>query len=232
MGVRVRRAVMRVGVRDRGHLLTGGADVSNVDFDSQPTIDALKYLRSMWEAGDMPQDAKSDTGANFYATFATGTIGMQGGGAFGILDVIKQDKFDLGVTFLPGATDGSKSSFAGGDDLVIPAGSKNADAAWEFLKWATDTEAQEKYLADLGTTPVRLSVASGYYSDIDPRLATLAAALELGKTPISPDVYPIFNNAGSPWNNLIQQGVFGSDSVESVAETQQAAAEKLITTGK
>lgn len=213
-------------------LLTEGSGAGDIDFDSSATIEALTFLRGMWEKGYMPQDAKSDTGANFYATFATGTIGMQGGGAFGILDVIDQGKVDLGVTFLPGREEGTKSSFAGGDDLVIPAGTKNADAAWTFVEWATSTEAQEKYLADLGTTPVRLSVATGYYSDKDPRLATLAQALELGKTPVSPDVYPIFNNSGSPWNNLIQQGVFGSDTVENVADTQQAAAEKLITTGK
>jgi multiple sugar transport system substrate-binding protein len=213
-------------------LLTEGAGSANIDFDSEPATEALAFLRNMWESGYMPQDAKSDTGANFYATFATGTIGMQGGGAFGILDVIDKGTVDLGVTFLPGKNEGDKSSFAGGDDLIIPAGTKNPDAAWEFVKWATSVEAQEKYLADLGTTPTRLSVATGYYSDIDPRLATLAQALALGKTPVSPDVYPIFNNSGSPWNNLLQGAIFGSDSVENVATTQQEAAEKLITTGK
>ncbi|WP_439592961.1 ABC transporter substrate-binding protein [Microbacterium sp.] len=213
-------------------LLTEGPDPDNLDFDSAPVKDALTFLRDMWQAGDMPPDAKSDTGAGFYSTFATGKVGMQGGGAFGIADIIAQDKFDLGVTFLPGPTDGTRGSFAGGDDLVIPAGSKNADAAWKFIEWATSVEAQEKYLADLGTTPVRLSVAKGYYSEKDPRLATLAEALELGKTPVTPDLYPIFNNAGSPWNNLLQGAIFGSDSVDSVAKEQQAIAEDLITTQK
>lgn len=212
------------------NLLTTGASKSDLDFNSPASISAITFLNSLWKAGDMPKDAKSDTGANFYTTFETGKIGMQGGGAFGIGDLISKKKVDFGVTPIPGPTAGTKGSFAGGDDIVIPAGSKHPDAAWTFLKWATSVAAQKKYLADLGITPVRSSVATGYYSQKDPRLATLAQALQFGKTPVSPDVYAIFNDTGSPWNTLLQQGVFGDDPAGAAAAAQTASL-KLITTG-
>ena len=46
---------------------------------------------------------------------------------------------DFGVTFLPGEK-GGESSFAGGDSIAIPAGSKFPAEAFEFIKWATSKD--------------------------------------------------------------------------------------------
>lgn len=213
------------------YLRAAGADLlattdQTIDFSSQASIDAITFLNNLWTSGYMPEDAKSDTGANFYSTFATGTIGMQGGGAFGIKDLIDAKQVDFGTTLIPGPTAGSASSFAGGDNIVIPAGSAHLEEAWDFVLWATGADAQ-KVLADQGVTPVRMSVAESYYSEQDPRLATLVDALKIGSTPVSVHTGKIFGGAGTPWATLLQNGVFGNDPAAAAAEAQ-AAAEALI----
>ena len=95
------------------------------------------------------------------------------------------------------------------------------------MKWATSVTAQ-RMLADMSITPVRTSVATGYYAKKDPRLATLARALQVGKTQQGPDVQAIFNNADSPWVELLQNGIFGDDPAAAV-KVAQAKALKLIT---
>lgn len=210
-----------------GDILTKGPKAANLDFDSKPVLEAITFLNKMWKNGYMPKDAQVDTGANFYATFSTGTIGMQGGGAFGIGDLISKGQVDFGTTALPGKVAGQQSSFAGGDDIVIPAKSKHPKEAWTFVKWATSVTAQ-RMLADMSITPVRTSVATGYYAKKDPRLATLARALQVGKTQQGPDVQAIFNNADSPWVELLQNGIFGDDPAAAV-KVAQAKALKLIT---
>lgn len=209
-----------------GATLMSDGTLDAIDFDSADSVSAIEFLNGLWAAGYMPEDAKSDTGANFYSTFATGTIGMQGGGAFGIQDLIDNEQIDFGTSLLPGPTEGSAGSFAGGDNIVIPAGSAHPEEAWDFVQWATGDEGQ-KVLADLGVTPTRTSIAEEYYAPIDPRLATMVEALKIGKTPVSTKTATIFGGAGTPWSSLIQNGIFGDDPAAAAAAAQ-ADAEKLL----
>ena len=49
-------------------------------------------------------------------------------------------KLEYGITTLPYPPGGEKSSsWVGGWTIAIPAGAKNQDAAWEFIKWVSDT---------------------------------------------------------------------------------------------
>src|SRR5262249_17551281 len=119
-----------------------GGDILNSDgtkatLSPNPVLkDALSFYQRMWAAGDIPKGSKSDDGTNFLNAFTTGKIGMVGSGAFAVGTLKSQfPKIDFGITPLPSKDGSGSSSFAGGDVIGIPSGSKNVDAAWEFINW-------------------------------------------------------------------------------------------------
>ena len=103
---------------------------------------ALEFYKKMWDEDLIPPGAKVDTGTDFLNAFAGGKIGMAGSGAFSI-STLKNDHpdVDFGMTFLPGQK-GGKGSFAGGNSIGIPKGSKYVKEAFEFIQWCTTEDVQ------------------------------------------------------------------------------------------
>ncbi|MBK0297347.1 extracellular solute-binding protein, partial [Bacillus sp. S34] len=62
-----------------------------------------------------------------------GKVAFKNDGTF-FVNGLKDVDFDWGVAPIPGSIAGDTASFAGGDNLAVPSGSKNKDGAWQFLK--------------------------------------------------------------------------------------------------
>lgn len=189
---------------------------------------ALDFYRQMWADGLMPPGAQADTGTDFANAFPTGKIGMTGSGAFAISQ-IKNDhpEINFGVTFLPGQNDG-QSSFAGGDSIGIPAGSKYPNQAFEFIQWLTSEEVQLEQYAKANSLPIRTDMADNEYFQADPRLTTAAQAMAMGNTPYSLVYNQLFNDANGPWLKMIQTAIFDGD-VEGAVQTAQDEFTKILT---
>lgn len=172
----------------------------------------LQHYRTMWEEGLMPETAQVDNGSNFIATFLSGKVGIQGTGNFaiGVMNDQAPD-IDFGIGFLPGPEDGQASSFAGGDILAIPSGSKNIDAAREFLKWVLTDEPQIEIYAASGNLPVRTDLADNEYFSADERLAKTVAALSIAKTPFTYNFFELSNDPTGPWLEMLQSAIFDGD---------------------
>jgi multiple sugar transport system substrate-binding protein len=210
-----------------GEILEGsGSEVKATIASSPPVSEALSFFNDMWKAGVVPQAAKSDNGSNFNGPFQSGKVGMYGGGAFGIGTLSKDPKLHFGVGYLPGKNPGDWSSFAGGDEIAIPSGSKHKDAAWEFLKWVTSEKAQAD-LGKLGPVPVRTDVADKEYAKKDPRYAILAEAMAKGKTPYTTHFNSLINDNNGPWIAMLQRAIFNTDVAGAVAEGQKRFEEIL-----
>lgn len=202
-----------------------GGDILSED-GSQATLEdpmvkeALSFYRQMWEEELIPPGTVADSGAEFLNTFASGTIGMQGLGAFAITPLKTGDTaFDFGVTFLPGK-EGGVSSFAGGDSIGIPAGSRYVDEAFEFITWLLSDEVQlEQYAANY-SLPVRTDLADNKYFAEDPRFTVTSEAMALGKTPYSLVYNQLFNDANGPWLKMIQTAIFDGKIDEAIATGQ------------
>ncbi len=188
---------------------------------------ALELYRQMWADDLIPAGAQADTGTDFANAFTTGKIGMAGTGAFAINNIKTNfPEIDFGATFLPGAEDG-QSSFAGGDSIAIPAGSKYPNEAFEFIQWATSDEVQLEYYAKLNNLPVRTDLAENEFFAADPRLTTAAQAMAMGKTPYTVVYNQLFNDANGPWLKMIQTAVFDGD-VEGAVNTAQEEFTKIL----
>jgi multiple sugar transport system substrate-binding protein len=186
-------------------------------------VEVLTMLKEMWEAGVIPESAEGDTGANFMATFETGTVGMQGSGGFAISSLkANHPEINFGIAPLPGIEADQKSSFVGGDVIAIPVGSKNVELATEFVTWQLTDEAQLEGLAKNLILPVRTDLADNKYFQEDPRYVTTAEAVGIGQTPYAFHFNDMVNADQSPWLTMIQTAVFDGD-VDGAIEDARAA---------
>ncbi|HKR44168.1 MAG TPA: sugar ABC transporter substrate-binding protein [Paraburkholderia sp.] len=182
----------------------------------------LAMYRRMWEAGDIPASAKTDSGANFINAFLTGKIGMVGSGAFSIGILNKtHPEIDFGLAYLPGQN-GGWASFAGGDSIAIPVGSQHKQDALEFIKWSLGEQVQVDQFAKNGSIPVRVDLADNAYSKLDSRYLLAATAMSKGRTPYSTKFNQLINDPNGPWLAMIQEAVFGKgvDAAVTTAQTR------------
>lgn len=181
---------------------------------------ALTFYHDLWKDNQVPQTAKADAGADFLNAFTTGKVGMAGSGAFAIGTLkTKYPNVNFGVTYLPGEN-GKWSSFAGGDSMAIPKGSKNPKEAFEFISWCLSDAAQVDQFAKNGSIPVRSDLAVNQYSKLDPRFVVPAKAMAAGRTPYSLVYNDLFNSGTGPWLTMIQRSIFNDDIDGAVTQAQ------------
>jgi multiple sugar transport system substrate-binding protein len=207
------------------HIWASGGDVLSEDgskatLDSPQVTEALQFYKDMWTDGSVPSAAKNDAGTQQTPLFSSGKVGMVTLGAFAIPSIEKA-KINFGVTPIPGK-DGDKSSFAGGDVISVISGTKNQAGAEDFVKWATDEEAQT-FLAKNGSVPVRTDLVDKIYSPQGPAYKVFGELMGIGKTPYSVVENPIFNDNNGPWVKMINDAVFGPDLAGAQANGQKAA---------
>lgn len=198
-------------------------DGSKATLNDPKLREAIDFYRDMVKKGLVPEGAQTDTGANFFAAFAGGNIGIAPSGAFAIGALNTQYKdIDYGVTFLPGK-DGGWSSFAGGDNFVVTKGTPKLKVLQEFLDFSYSLEGQT-LLASLGSLPVRGDIAKEALKDLDPRYQIAAEAMANGHTPYSVVFNDIINSANGPWAQLISEVFYGDDvdgSIKNAQDTMQ-----------
>jgi multiple sugar transport system substrate-binding protein len=207
------------------HVWASGGDILSEDgkkalLDSPQVADALNLYRGMWEDGSVSSASKNDGGTQQIPLFSSGKVGMITLGAFAIPSIEKA-KINFGVTPIPGK-DGGTASFAGGDVISVINGTKNQAGAQEFVKWATDTEAQT-FLAKNGSVPVRTDLVPSIYASQGEPYKVFGELMSTGKTPYSTVENAVFNDNNGPWAKMINQGVFGPDVASAQAAGQQAA---------
>jgi len=215
------------------YVWASGGDVLSEDGKqatlTNPSVKAtLEFLRRMWEGKQIPETAKVDTGTEFLNAFTTGKIGMSGTGAFAIATLkSKHPNVDFGVAPLPGQKGGS-ASFAGGDTIAIPAGSKRVNEAQEFLTWFLSEDVQVNIIAKNGGLPLRLDLVENEHSKKDPRYVTVARAMfEQGRTPYVLPYNEIFNDPNGPWLAMLQKAIFDGQIDPAIGEAQQRFTEIL-----
>lgn len=140
---------------------------------------------------------------------------------------------DTTILPLPAGPGGSVPTVIGWT-LSVSAHSKNKDAAWYFLQWATSRATQEKMALE-GIAPPRASVAGDpdfrKWIDEQPvRREWIAALNTLGKTGTSEVGYPIVANPASrePIGQAINELILGQKTVAQACADADAALNALI----
>jgi multiple sugar transport system substrate-binding protein len=165
-----------------GDVLTGEGAEQKATLTDPAVAQALGFYRELWTDKSIPNSAETDDGSQILSLFAAGKVGMLANGAFAYSELTKKyPDIDFGITPIPG-TSGGSASFPGGDTLAITKSSKNTNAAWDFVAWATSLEVQQKYIAGAGVVPIREDAIP---ADANANFTALVKAMAEGRTPKS-----------------------------------------------
>ncbi len=206
-------------------------DGSKATLTSPAVAAALDHMRALWAAKAIPPSARNDGAENIIATPASGKVGMWAGGAFTVTGIRRLNPgMEIGATFIPGETPGQWSSFAGGDAIAIPRGSKQPRIAWDFIQWTFSPEVQVGVLARNNALPVRTDLAKNEYSERNPLYLVAARAMAEGRTPYSFVYNDLLNSPQGPFLRMLQRAVFDGDVPGAVAEAQKRF-QQIIDTG-
>ena len=190
---------------------------ATLDNDSMKgVLDAYKELANT--TNGLGAGSKEETGATWTAPFANGKIGVMpypNTSTTALFDAEKDGGFEVGVAPIPGTKEGK--TFLGGDAMGISKDSKHVAQAWNFLYWLMQSDAQKEVFADQGDTASNIQTLKTAYKDADPRIQTINSVIidGNGQTPKSPAFNEAFNAAGSPWQLLVQNAVWGSGDLKA-----------------
>ena len=192
---------------------------ATLDNDSMKgVLDAYKELANT--TNGLGAGSKEETGATWTAPFANGKIGVMpypNTSTTALFDAEKDGGFEVGVAPIPGTKEGKTSTFLGGDAMGISKDSKHVAQAWNFLYWLMQSDAQKEVFADQGDTASNIQTLKTAYKDADPRIQTINSVIidGNGQTPKSPAFNEAVNAAGSPWQLLVQNAVWGSGDLKA-----------------
>ena len=192
---------------------------ATLDNDSMKgVLDAYKELANT--TNGLGAGSKEETGATWTAPFANGKIGVMpypNTSTTALFDAEKDGGFEVGVAPIPGTKEGKTSTFLGGDAMGISKDSKHVAQAWNFLYLLMQSDAQKEVFADQGDTASNIQTLKTAYKDADPRIQTINSVIidGNGQTPKSPAFNEAFNAAGSPWQLLVQNAVWGSGDLKA-----------------
>jgi multiple sugar transport system substrate-binding protein len=183
--------------------------------ENLPTV--LTWLRQMHQDGLVDPADQSENGDTFVNPFASGKVGIMGGGNYWTVLATKTDpNSDTGVALIPGVQSGQTASFAGGDIVAIPKGSKHVNDAVDFEKWILSSDVQTNIYAKLGNLPTRLDMMNNQYTQSSPYAAEWAAAFPVSRTPWTPHFFELINSPQGPWLQMLQRVYYTTDDINQI----------------
>lgn len=182
------------------------------------TLDAYKQLAQI--PNGLGAGSKEETGATWTAPFANGKIGVMpypNTSVTAVMEAEQKGGFKVGVAPIPGTKEGKTATFLGGDAMGVSKDSKHVAQAWNFLSWLMQADSQKKVFADKGDTASNVKTLKTAYANSDPRVKIINSVIidGNGKTPKSPAFNEAFNAAGSPWQLLIQDAIWGKGDLKA-----------------
>lgn len=142
---------------------------------------AITYYLNFYKKGLTPPGSEAMALADMQAMFANGEIAMMVATSDYANELKNDEKFGskLAIGIMPHAD--KQTAFAGSDVFVIPAISKNPEAAGRLINFMLKTENQLEYVKNVGFFPAVKSAANDTYFSSDPIKAGFAEGIKIGK---------------------------------------------------
>jgi multiple sugar transport system substrate-binding protein len=183
----------------------------------------LQWARDLIAAGNVHESDRAENGETFHLQFGSGKVGMMGTGNFNIALVKEQNpEMDYGVTLLPGVESGQVASFAGGDIVTIPKGSKRVDDAIDFMKWLLSDEVQVEGYAKILDLTTRADMADNKYFQENPKVQDVAKAIDVARTPYTLKFFELINSPQGPWLQMLQRAYYEDTDLDTIIADAQA----------
>ena len=213
-----------------GFLQANGGEVFNEDqteciVNSPENLATLEFFAALRDKGVIPEAGATPEGLE---PFSNGLVAMTFMGSWATQwrrDTIG-DKFEWDVVKFPYGTTGVRGITPAGGAWAIAATSEQKEAAWEFIKFLTNTESTNTLISDhTRSIPGRKSsvprwtevAASG---ELDPKSVHVFA--EMMDEAMEITYPPFWNDYNTAWSNLIVPALIGGEGVMGPAEALEA----------
>ena len=149
--------------------------------DSEAWTKGISDYKAFYDAGVVPEGSSAMDATTLLNMFMNGEVAMFWAAVDYALTIRAEEGWEekLGVAALP--HEDFSTNYTGADVLVIPAATKNTEAASLLLNYLLSTDVQTAYCKNVGFFPAvkSASAADPFFTD-DPIQAAYAAALEGG----------------------------------------------------
>lgn len=151
-------------------------DEQTTAFNSPEGLEVLSFWQSLLDAGVY----KLGFGEGVDA-FAEGNVALKLDGPWA-LSGLDAAGTEYGIVPPPAGPNGDKGAGMGGFGLIIPQGAKNADGAWEFIKWWTTQPENGVAFGEIsGWIPANIEAANDPYFTDNPKYSAFIETLEFAK---------------------------------------------------
>jgi multiple sugar transport system substrate-binding protein len=131
---------------------------------------------------------------------------------------------DVGIAVIPGTAAAKSATVNGGMSLMISSGSKNADAAWEYMLYLSSQDVQAKYSKD--ALPIWKSLfANDTVINTNPDIVPVAQVQY--EYLVNRPMVPYYGQLSTAMQAEIQSVLLGSQSSDAALKNIQSTAEKL-----
>ena len=144
-----------------GKMIDDSTNPPTVAFNTEAGLKVLEYWNQLLNEDKVYQLGFEDGFGG--DGFKAGKVAITFNGPW-TLESYKEAGLNFGVIEQPEGYNGEKSAMMGGFGLIIPNGAKNADAAWEFIKWWTmQPENGVEFCKISGNLPANVNAAKDPY---------------------------------------------------------------------
>jgi len=199
------------------------AEAHEVTIDDEAGVAAFARMRELIDSGAAITDT-SDGWENMMSAFAEGEVAMMINGPWAIADATAALGEDLGVAPVP-AGGLAQAAPLGGWDYGIYAGTPDADASFEFVRYMSSVETQARITGELSLLPTRASVYAEPSVAENEMVQFFKPAVDVAhERPWIPQAQSLFE----PLQDSIEAMLTGSASPEEAAADTGEAYRELL----
>jgi N,N'-diacetylchitobiose transport system substrate-binding protein len=208
-----------------GDLAVRNGDKWQGAVDTPQAQAGIKAYQDIYKAMSKAPADTDEANPQQMEVFAKGNVAMMVGLTWemnGAIDANKSLKGKIGTFPVPSRTPGQTAPvFLGGSDLAIPAGSKNQDLAYDWLKLMLSQKYQTQLSKQNGAIPATASIAKTTIGS-DPLLAAMVTSSANGKITPNDKSWAAVEASPNPLKDLLTKVLSGQASIQAASKEASA----------
>ena len=206
-----------------GNLLDMQGDQILGTLEAAPNVQMLQYLSDLINKDKVAPPPRYTKESSPIELFKQRKIAMFFSGPWDLKEIEKNGTDGLyaetGTALMPRGFDGkSGGSVQGGGSLFVPKGSKNREAAFEFMKWASTPKYQMRLTREMGRYPVLTDLYKDPFFTNQPILQPFLEQLKTAK----PYRLEAYAQADIIWEQSVGTILNGNDPKTILADADRA----------
>ncbi|MEF3304014.1 ABC transporter substrate-binding protein [Paenibacillus sp. GYB003] len=201
---------------------------TSIGFAGGEGVKTFKFLKDLQSTGALYYPPAQDSGNIVNQMFTSGKIGMMFQST-GVIGSLKDSvKFDYATAYLP--MDQVYATPTGGANIALMAGSKNKEAAWEFIRWMmTDPKGGLQFVLDSGYLPfTKKMVESQQMKDLWAKEPNRKVAYDQLQYATDTNKHVAWPQVMQEFFKAIQAIMYDGKNIETTLDTFKKETERLL----